>query len=313
MIVTVTPNPSIDRTLIVDAFQHGELNRAVKTKVDPGGKGINVSMALALNQRSTTAVFPSGGHGGQELEYLLKQANIATSAVPIMAGVRSNISLVEPDGVTTKINEPGPPLTPTEVAELLHTVRQRSTGASWLAGCGSLPPGAPTMFYADLVETVGMPVAVDTSGPALIAAVEAGAALVKPNTAELAEATGSELATLGDIADAAHSLIERGATQVLVSMGEDGAMLTDGTSTIIGTAPVADFVSAVGAGDALLAGFLAGGGSGQVALATGLAWAAAACSLANTQMPSPSSISAQRPTIKSSFDPSHPLSSAEAT
>jgi 1-phosphofructokinase len=119
-------------------------------------------------------------------------------------------------------------------------------------------------------------VAVDTSGEALRKVVQYGPDLIKPNASELAELTGRALENLGDVVDAAAELRQRGARAVLASLGSDGAILLDDSGCYHGRAPVDSVVSAVGAGDALLAGFLAGGGSGRQALWQGMAWAAAA-------------------------------------
>jgi 1-phosphofructokinase len=137
----------------------------------------------------------------------------------------------------------------------------------------------------------GVRLAVDTSGPALRAAAIAGAALLKPNRDELAEAVGMALDSMSDVVEAARQLRSLGAGAVLASLGADGAVLVDGDGVIAGIAPVAQPRSAVGAGDALLAGFLAAGARGEYALAQALAWGAAAVSLPGSRMPGPAEVS----------------------
>ncbi|NUR81913.1 MAG: 1-phosphofructokinase, partial [Dermatophilaceae bacterium] len=154
MIVTLTPNPSIDRAVFIDVLRHGEVHRATGSQLDPGGKGVNVSRALAAQGAATTAVLPIGGPEGHLLEDLLDTAGVGHASVLVRGTVRMNISVLEPDGTTTKLNEPGPDLATAEVEALLETTLERSVGADWVVGCGSLPPGAPTDLYAVLVARV---------------------------------------------------------------------------------------------------------------------------------------------------------------
>ena len=141
-----------------------------------------------------------------------------------------------------------------------------------MAACGSLPPGVPDDYYARLCRrlvSAGIRVAVDTSGPALLAAVAAGPTVVKPNREELAEAVGAPLRSVGEAVEAAQVLRAKGARDVLVSLGSDGALLVSEHGVVSGDAHVAEPRSTVGAGDALLAGYLAAGADGPSALAEG--------------------------------------------
>lgn len=305
MIVTVTPNPSLDRTMPIAALHRGEVLRATApATIDPSGKGINVSRALKTAGHQTRAVLPLGGPDGRELAELLEFDYVA---VPIAQPIRSNVSVVEPDGTVTKFNEPGPVLTATEIAALLDATQNAAADAEWVAACGSLPMGVPAEFYAELVRRCPGPVALDSSGPAFLAGIEAGPAVIKPNAVELSEAVNRPLRTLGDVVAAAHELQDLGARTVLASLGADGALLVSGEETIYGTAAVPVLRSAVGAGDALLAGFLAGGGAGDKALVEGLAWAAAACALPGTAVPHAADIDRGLVTIADSMNPDTPL------
>ncbi|HEV7897286.1 MAG TPA: 1-phosphofructokinase [Planosporangium sp.] len=279
MIITVTPNPSVDRTVFIDSLPRGAVVRSRRTRSEPSGKGVNVALALRAHGHDVVAVLPVGGGVGTQIMAMLGVADVPLVTVPIAGDIRSNVSLVEPDGTVTKINEAGPVLDAAEAEALTVAALEKTDGARWLAGCGSLPAGVPENLYAQLVadgHRRGVRVAVDSSGPALRAALPAGPDLVKPNVHELAEVAGRSLKTLGDIVDAAAVVRERGARSVLASLGADGAILVDDSGALHGQAPVARVVSAVGAGDALLAGFLAAGGSGREALRTALTWAAAA-------------------------------------
>src|SRR4051794_20006178 len=295
MILTFTPNPSVDRTVEVDGLVRGAVLRATGARVDPGGKGVNVSRALAAAGHKTRAVLPSGGPEGLQLAALLEPEGIDLVPVAVAGAIRANVTVVEPDGTTTKLNELGPELSPAEANALVAAVEEAAAAASvdWVACCGSLPRGLPDTFYADLVRTLsgsGVQVCVDSSGAPLLAALDAEPDLVKPNAEELAEASGLEIRTLGDAVAAAESLRARGIGAVLASLGADGALLVDDEGTVHGEARVATPRSTVGAGDAMLAGFLAGGGSGVRGLREGLAWGAAAVSLPGSRMPTPADL-----------------------
>ncbi|MFF0234449.1 1-phosphofructokinase [Micromonospora sp. NPDC005254] len=293
MIVTVTLNPSLDRAVEVDSLTRGEVIRAATAHLDPGGKGVNVSRALLANGVPSVAVLPSGGDEGNQLIRLLQAEGVEVLAVSISGRTRSNITLAEPDGTVTKINEPGPAMCRAEFDEVIDRVLARASGADWAVLCGSVPPGLPADAYAQLcrkLRAAGVRVAVDTSGPALREAALAGATLLKPNRDELAEVVGTPLKDLGDVVDAAQCLRAWGAGTVVASLGADGAVLVNAEGVRTGTCPVARPRSTVGAGDALLAGFLAAGAHGAAALAEGLAWGAAAVSLPGSRMPGPADL-----------------------
>ncbi|MFD7033721.1 1-phosphofructokinase [Streptomyces sp. NPDC059917] len=293
MILTVTPNPSLDRTYEVPALDRGEVLRATAERVDPGGKGVNVSRAVAAAGVRTTAVLPLGGAPGTLIAELLDAQGVDVTAVAITGQTRSNISVAEPDGTLTKINAAGPELSGAEAALLLETVRGCSTGADWIACCGSLPRGLAPEWYAELVDrahAAGARIALDTSGPALTAALAARPDVIKPNVEELAAAVGRPLATLGDVVEAAEELRARGARAVLASLGADGQLLVEADGTHYGTAAVSAVRSNVGAGDASLAGFLIAGGTGPEALASALAHGAAAVQLPGSAMPTPADL-----------------------
>ncbi|MEW1643436.1 MULTISPECIES: 1-phosphofructokinase [unclassified Streptomyces] len=293
MILTVTPNPSLDRTYEVPSLDRGEVIRATGERMDPGGKGVNVSRAVAAAGRRTVAVLPLGGAPGALVAELLDAQGIEVAPVPVAGATRSNIALAEADGVLTKINAPGPELTAAEQESLLETVRRQSRDADWIACCGSLPRGLAPSWYAELVaraHAAGVRIALDTSGPALIEALREGPDVVKPNAEELAEAVSRPLATVGDAVKAAEELRELGAGAVLASLGADGQLLVDGSGVWYGSARVDAVRSNVGAGDSSLAGFLIAGGSGPEALASAVAHGAAAVQLPGSVMPTPADL-----------------------
>ncbi len=293
MIVTLTPNPSIDRTIAFETVRRGEVQRATSSRIDPGGKAINVSRALRAHDTATLAVLPAGGPEGHLLTELLDSARVPARVVEIAGSTRMNIAAVEPDGTTTKLNEAGPAMSETEVGALLGAVAAAATGADWLVACGSLPPGVPATFYADLVTRAtdaGIRVAVDTSGVPFPLAVAARPHLVKPNHEELAELLGRELPTLEAVLGAARELVTGGIETVVVSLGADGALGVNAEEVVWAGARVSEPLSTVGAGDCLLAGYLharVGGAGLESCVREGVRWGSAAVALPGSQVPGP--------------------------
>ncbi|WP_028804845.1 1-phosphofructokinase [Streptomyces sp. 142MFCol3.1] len=312
MILTVTPNPSLDRTYEVPSLDRGEVIRATGERMDPGGKGVNVSRAAAAAGRHTVAVLPLGGAPGALVAQLLDAQGIEVAPVPVAGATRSNISIAEPDGTLTKINAPGPELSAAEAELLLETVRRhyRPGNTDWIACCGSLPRGLAPSWYADLVaraHAAGARIALDTSGQALREALRERPDVVKPNAEELAEAIGRPLATVGDAVKAAEELREQGARAVLASLGADGQLLVQETGAWFGSARVDAVRSNVGAGDSSLAGFLIAGGRGPAALASAVAHGAAAVQLPGSLMPGPADLDASAVTVTTEIPMDLPL------
>ena len=311
MIVTLTLNPSLDRTVDVPFLERGSVIRALAGHVDPGGKGVNVARALLANGFEARAILPVGGRVGQRLVALLEAEGVVMTPVEVGSDTRSNLTLSEPDGTVTKINEAGGALSDGEIECLADAVLLTSGAADWVVASGSLPPATPTNVYARLVTRLaahGVRLAVDTSGPALAEAVTAGAALVKPNREELSEAVGWGVWSLADAIKAAECLRQEGAQSVLVSLGPDGAVLVDEDGAVHGLCPVDVPRSSVGAGDCLLAGFLAAGARGEDALATAVRWAAAAVEMPGSRIPTPADIEGRHPVLRRDIDRRQALS-----
>jgi len=305
MIVTLTLNPSLDRTMEVPELVRGAMVRASATRLDPGGKGVNVARALAAHKLPTCAVVPRNGPEGGQLTTLLEEEGIDVCAVPVTGHTRSNVSLVEPDGSVTKINEPGGELAEDDLERIVAAVLSTAVGADWVVASGSLPPGVPDEFYARLgrqLTGLGVRFAVDTSGPALAAALGSRPALVKPNREELAESVGFQIDTVADAVRAAKAMRAAGAQSVLASLGADGAVLVDGQGVRYGESPVDRGRSAVGAGDAMLAGYLAGGVTGGDALIEALSWGAAAVRFPGSRMPGPDDVDRASVRVHTSVD-----------
>jgi 1-phosphofructokinase len=294
MIVTVTPNPSLDRTLHLPRLVPGAVNRAGPAITEPSGKGVNVALALRGVGAAVRAVLPVGGSTGHEIASALVELGLDTVGVPITGSVRSNISLVEADGRSTKVNEPGPELSGDEVEALCAAALSHSGPGDWVVWAGSLPSGfVPSRLAAAVAEARagGRRVVVDTSGAALAAVLDGEEMphLVKPNAEELAETVGATLDTVGDVIAAAQTLLTRGVQTVVVSLGGDGALLVDAglPEPLHGTAPARRVVNTVGAGDAFLAGFLAAPTGGADALASALRFGATAVEHEGTLLGAP--------------------------
>ena len=307
MIVTLTANPSLDRTVeLPGALVRGAVQRAAATAEQSGGKGVNVCRALTASGIACLAVLP--GADNDPVMAGLQQSGVPYLNLPIAAQLRSNITLTEPDGTTTKVNAPGPSLDPLEQEALIAllvgacTPKEGSGQVSWLVLAGSLPPEMPLDFYAAVAAAVrgrlgadAPRIAIDTSGPPLRGALLHGAApdLLKPNAEELAEATGfaSEAELEADpvlAARAASILLERGVGSVLGTLGAKGAFLVTAEGSWLAGRPPVQARSTVGAGDSSLAGYLLAETAGAApadCLRQAVAHGAAAAGLPGTTVP----------------------------
>ncbi|MGN5239889.1 MULTISPECIES: hexose kinase [unclassified Rhodococcus (in: high G+C Gram-positive bacteria)] len=308
MIVTLTANPSLDRTVDLDApLMRGAVHRATGTTVDPGGKGINVARVLHRAGQDVLAVLP--GNPDDPLLGALDTRGIPYHAIATSGHARTNVTIAEPDGTTTKLNEPGTPCSDTTRAGLHSAVLGHAPGDGWVVLSGSLPPGMPSDFYADLVRTLrptGCRVAVDTSEAPLLALAagfpHAAPDLIKPNSDELAQLTGADARTLeadaacgdvGSVADAGRMLVAQGVGAVLVTLGSAGAVLITAEGVWRAAAPPVIARSTVGAGDSSLAGYLIAEQAGAAPpdrLRHAVAYGSAAVALPGTRIPGPDSV-----------------------
>lgn len=300
MIVTLTPNPSIDRTIaLATALERGAVLRATGTHSQAAGKGVNISRAAVAAGIPTIAVLPAAPDDPYVLELLA--AGIDCRPEPPAGDVRLNVTITEPDGTTTKINSPGATATPALLARLRTAVQQRAQQALWVVLAGSLPPGAPADWYATLVADLQAGpahVAVDTSGAPLEAIAahldQAAPDLLKPNAEELAELTGGDAeAIVADPAAAAAAatvLVERGVGAVLATLGAGGAVLVTAEGAWHATPPPTTVISTVGAGDSSLFGYVLGAlrhAPPPDRLRLAVAYGSAAAALPGTTIPTP--------------------------
>ena len=305
MIVTLTANPSLDRTATLDRpLCRGEVHRINSVTVEPGGKGINVARVAHYAGHPVRAILPAGP--GDPILRGLDDLRVPYRTVPLAEVVRTNLTLTEDDGTTTKINEPGPSLDADSVERLANLLVLESERADWVVLSGSLPPGVPAQWYADLVKALrpwGCRIAVDTSdAPLLALAAQFPAAapdLLKPNSEELAQLTGADAeeleaaAAAGDpsaCVAAARTLVERGVGAVMATLGAAGAVLVTAEGAWHASPPPITVRSTVGAGDSSVAGYVLAHTRGLSApdrLRLAVAYGSAAASLAGTTLPHP--------------------------
>ena len=300
MIVTLTPNPSIDRTVgLAGPLARGAVLRADSVSEQAGGKGVNISRAAVAAGIPTIAVLPA--HKDDPFVLDLLRDGIDCRPETPAGDVRVNLTLTEPDGTTTKVNSPGAFVHRADLDRLAAAVTHRARQARWVVLAGSLPPGAPAGWYAELVGTLagtGAQVAVDTSGEPLVAlAATLGVSsptLMKPNGEELASLTGGDAAAIeadaSAAARAAAVLVERGVGAVLATLGGSGAVLVTAEGAWHATPPPTTVVSTVGAGDSSLFGYLLGDLRDLPAaerLRLAVAYGSAAAALPGTTIPTP--------------------------
>lgn len=297
MIVTLTANPSLDRTMTVpEALRPGEVQAATSAREDAGGKGINVARVVSAGGVECAAVLPLAPD--DPFESALRDGGLHTVRVPVRGHVRANLAITDPAGVTTKLNLPGAGLSPDEASAMVDAVVAASAHARWVVLAGSLPPGVDDDFYLRVIQAVRRAhsapplIAVDASGPALAAAVAEGAPdLIKPNDDELAELAGVELDgadPVEAVLEVARALVPAKVRAALVTLGADGAVLVERGGAWVARPPRIRAVSTVGAGDSSLAGYLLAhtrGAGPEERLADAVRYGAAAASLPGTQPP----------------------------
>jgi 1-phosphofructokinase family hexose kinase len=265
MILTVTLNAAVDRTVGVPNFTLGRRHRAVESRSVAGGKGVNVARALKLLGRPVIATGLAGGPTGARLMERLAEESILTDFTWIAGESRTNLAVIDPtSGEQTEINERGPEVSAEELERFLEKLLYLARGARLCAIAGSLPPSVPPSFSARMVEelkALGVETIVDTEGEPLLASLRAGPAAVMPNVREAEGAVGHEFNDREDLLSGLRSLVELGATDAVITRPE-GCVASllgadDQRHTFEVTAPDVEPVATVGSGDAFLAGFVA--------------------------------------------------------
>ncbi len=264
MILTVTLNAAIDRTVAVPTFRQGHRHRAVEASTVAGGKGINVALALKILGRPVIATGLAGGPTGARLMERLAEESILTDFTWIAGESRTNLAVIDPtSGEQTEINERGPEVSPEELERFLEKLLYLARGARVCVIAGSQPPSVPDSFAARMVtelKELGVETILDIEGEPLIAGLRAGPSAVTPNVSEAEGAVGHEFGDREDLVTGLRGLIELGASEAVITRSNGCvASLLDGDDrrAYEVLAPDLEPVAAVGSGDAFLAGFVA--------------------------------------------------------
>jgi 1-phosphofructokinase family hexose kinase len=258
LIVTLTINPAIDRTISVDRLAFEDRSRISSSRESAGGRGINAANVIHSFGGQTVAVLTSGGEKGKRLEALLAACGFPVSLVPIRNEIRTDLTITDKHGLTIHLNEAGPELSPDEVAGVEKAVKEALTSASWLMLCGSLPPGVPAPFYGRLIATARkkkVKTLLHTSGEALREGIEAQPTVVTPNQQEAERLLGRTLLTRTQFLEAAEQVRKMGAESVVLSLGNRGAVGAFPDGLLTASAPLVDSVCPIGSGDALAAAY----------------------------------------------------------
>lgn len=261
MILTLTLNPAIDKSTMVDKMIPGKKLRCRNIIREPGDGGINVSKALKELGGHSRALFPAGGANGGLLIDMLKGLGITHTAIDIASETREDFTVLEEGSLNQyRFVMPGAPLNETEIQRCLDAIVLRHPIPSIVVTSGSLPPGVPDDFLARLAEMLkckGVKLIVDTSGHPLQLAARAGVYLLKPNLSELCSLSDTEMLAEDEIVDAAQAAIAKGYCEVMViSMADKGALMVTREASISIPAPTVNVLSTVGAGDSMVAGMV---------------------------------------------------------
>ncbi len=305
MIFTVTPNPAIDQELTVETLEWNEVLPVSASRRDCGGKGFNVSRALAGMGKPSSALAFVGSNASEWMGASLRADGITPLFIPISGETRVNTSIIAvAGGRYVKANQPGPLVSQNESARLLDTIREIAVPGSWWALCGSLPRGLDFDFYRRIIGILnerGANTLLDSSGEALREGALARPTLIKPNAAETRQLTGEKVQSIQDAAQACRRLWDCGIPQAVITLGARGAVYATGRQIWSAAPPAIREANPIGAGDALAAGLLFAI-SRQFDPADTLAWAvacgASAAALPGTAMPDIAQIREILPRVK---------------
>jgi 6-phosphofructokinase 2 len=304
-ILTLTLNPAVDLSTRTAKIEPAHKLRCAAAQVHAGGGGINVARVIARLGGPVTALYPAGGPTGERLGRLLDAERVPRIAVPIATDTRESFTVMEEaSGREYRFVLPGPTLSAAEWETCLERTVAAAQGCAFVVASGSLPPGVPQDGYAQLARRLaraGVPLIVDTSGPPLAAALEAGVHLFKPSLRELQELTGAALGDTGARVDACRALLAWARARVVaLSLGPEGALLVTAQAAWQAPALPVPVASTVGAGDSFLAGLvfaIARGEPLEQAFRTAMAASAAALLHPGTTLCRPEDVARLRPQV----------------
>ncbi len=292
MIYTVTPNPAMDRTVVIERFTVGAVNRIIRVQNDPGGKGVNVSKVIRALGGESVALGILGGSCGAEIEKMLGEEGIQARFIHARGETRTNTKIVDPVlGTVTDINEPGAPAEPEALDRLQGELLQLLQPGDIAVLAGSAPQGAPETLYYRLAlacREKGARVFLDADGALFRHGVEAAPWLIKPNREELGRLAGRELHSLHACIQAGEALLDKGIHLLALSLGGEGALFLTKEKALHAEGLRVPVLSTVGAGDAMMAALALGSGRGltlEDTLRLALAASAAKVMRRGTQAP----------------------------
>lgn len=270
MIVTVVPNPALDKTIVLPYFSLGRIHRAREVIIQAGGKGFNVARALRALEVLGLVIGPVGGYAGKQLLALARQEELQVDMQEITSELRTCLTVVDPTANyrLTEIYEQGTPLTRAEWEAVVHRVASALTQATFLVISGSFPPGVPEdalLMLLRQAKAVSVPVLLDTHGAQLSGALAYRPALLKVNQFEAGELLGYPLADPLQALEGAAELQRQGAQEVVISLGKAGVVgcTIEGQRFGWKAPTVVPALSSTGSGDCLLGGIAAGLMRGQ--------------------------------------------------
>lgn len=261
MICSVCLNPCIDKTVEIASFAYGGLNRILTSRSDGCGKGVNVALVAREMGMEASVIGFLFEENGKCIAERLEGAGVAEDCIWLPGAVRTNLKVFDRENARiTEINEAGESIPEEALGRMVEKVREYAEICDTMVFTGSLPPGVPADFYKTLIEATGghCRCVLDAEGEKLARGMEAKPFLIKPNEYEIGLCTGKKVETLEDVKSAALACCAQGIALVAVSMGGDGAFLTDGTTCLYAPAVEVRVRSTVGAGDSMVAGFLHG-------------------------------------------------------
>jgi 6-phosphofructokinase 2 len=278
LILTLTINPAIDRTVTVDKLVFEDRGYILDRAEVAGGRGINASQVLSAFGAKTLALLASGGPAGERMEKSLAEMGFPFEAVPVASESRINLTISDKQGLTVKLNEVGAPLQPGEIKSIRNLVEARLDKAHWLMICGSMQPGVPPHLYCELIglaQRRGVKTLLDTDGEALQHALEAKPTVITPNQHEAERLLGRALITHTQCREAVERIQCMGPESVILSLGSRGALGSSSEGILEALPPRVDSLCPIGAGDALAAAFVWSRDKGKT-FAESLRWGVAA-------------------------------------
>ena len=262
MITSISLNPSIDRTMTVESFTPGGLNRVVASSDVAAGKGINVALTVSALGLDSECIGYMYRDSASLFEKRLMVNSTAYDFIWREGTARTNIKVFDrSQGVVTELNESGRTVEPEQLERMVELVTRHAENSDFLVLTGSLPPGCPDDFYRTLIHAVdglGCRCVLDADGDRLKYGLEARPFMIKPNRYELEMMTGSHLESVQEIRDAARQYIDMGVEVVAVSLGAEGALILEGDEALYAPRLNIEVKSTVGAGDSMVAGLVAG-------------------------------------------------------